>query len=201
MITLYYAPNSTALTAHIALAESGLDYKLDLIDHYGDKRTSDGRSYFDLSPIGYVPAIELEDGAVLTESAVVLEYIADVASASLCPSHGDFKRYLVLQWVHFATTELHQKLMRLTIPGVAADYAAANMEQVTARFAHLNASLSGRDTLVGDTFTIADIYAFVATRWWMNKIDMGDYPDLQRFMDATARRPAVIRALQEEGIE
>jgi glutathione S-transferase len=202
MTKLFYAPNSIALAPHIALAESGLEYELDLIDHYGDKTTSDGRSYFELSPLGYVPALETADGAVLTESSAVLQYIADLApSEDLCPAATSFDRYLVLQWVHFVATELHQKIMRGTIPGATPEYHAANLEQLKTRLKHLDQALDGRDFLVGSTFTIGDIFTFVAVRWWMGKVDMADYPNLARFMAETARRPGVLRALEEEGIE
>lgn len=202
MTTLFYAPNSIALAPHIALSESGLAYKLDPIDHYGDKTTSDGRSYFELSPLGYVPALETSDGDVLTESSAVLQYIADLAPTdALCPAALGFERYRVLQWVHFVATELHQKIMRGTIPGATEEYHAANLEQLKTRLEHLDRALDGRDFLVGDTFTIGDIFTFVAVRWWMGKVDMADYPHLARFMAATARRPGVVRALAEEGIE
>lgn len=201
MIKLYYAPNSIALAPHIALCASGLAYELDLIDHSGDKTTSNGRSYFDISPAGYVPALEMADGDVLTESSAILQYIADTAPDSgLCGPIGSSDRYKVLQWVHFVSTELHQKIMRLTLPGVVPEYFQANVEQVRVRFRIMDARLANREFFVGDTFTIADAFVFVAVRWWLNKVDIADYPNVGRFMQEIAQRPAVLRALAEEGI-
>jgi glutathione S-transferase len=202
MVTLYYHPNSIALAPHIALSESGMEYRIECIDHYGDKKTKDGRSFFELSPMGYVPALETSVGDILTESSVVLQYIADIApEEKLCPREPSFDRYRVLQWVHFAATELHQKIMRLTPPGVTSEYREATLKQLKSRLTHLDRSLRDRACLVGDTFTIADIFVFVAVRWWLNKVRIEDYPALHSFMNATAQRPLVIKALEEEGIE
>jgi glutathione S-transferase len=199
---LYYHPNSIALAPHIALVESGLEYNLEKIDHYGDKKTSEGRSFYELSPIGYVPAIRTREGFVLTESSAVLQFIADVAvDDALCPKIPSLDRYRVLQWVNFAATELHQKIMRLTPPGVTPEYREATLTQLKKRLDLLNTSLVDRNCLVGESFTIGDIFVFVAVRWWLNKVRIENYPALQCFMEAIGKRPAVLKAFREEGIE
>lgn len=202
MITLYYAPNSVALAPHIALAQVGLPYRLERVDHQGDKRLSDGRSYYAINPLGYVPALELADGVILTETTAVLEYIADHASDdTLCPAPGNLDRYRVLQWVHFAASELHQKIMRLTLPGVTEEYQRANVAQLHDRLKHIDAALAGRTGLVGDAFTIADIFVFVAVRWWAEIVDLSAFPELSRLIAATRQRPVVAAVLDEQGID
>jgi glutathione S-transferase len=199
---LYYAPDSIALASHIALAESGLDYGLVRVDHHAHLN-EDGSSYLAVNPNGYVPALELGDGEILTETLSILQYIADLAPDSgLCPPIGSSARYRVLAWASFVATELHQKFMRFTQPNLTAAQRLAIIDLLKQRTAHAEAQLSRSQFLAGDRLTIADIFLFVATGWFKyHEVPTALWPHLDRYRSIIGERPAVRRALREEGLE
>lgn len=198
---LYYAPDSIALAAHIALSESGIDYSLVRVDHH-EHLNEDGTSYLAVNPNGYVPALRLADGEILTETLSILQYIADTAPDSgLCPEVGSRARYRVLAWTSFVATELHQKFMRFTQPDLTATQRGAIMDLLRQRTAHADARLAQSPWLEGDRPTIADIFLFVATGWFRyHDVPTTAWPHLHRYRAMIADRPAVRRALAEEGL-
>ena len=105
---LYYAPGACSLASHIALHESGLPFEIDKLN-VPTKTTASGEDYMQINPKGYVPAIRLDDGSILTEGAVILQYIADQSpSAGLAPKAGTMERYRLQEWLNFIATELHK---------------------------------------------------------------------------------------------
>src|SRR3546814_10584789 len=130
MLKLYSAPESIAMATHIALAESGLSYEVELIDHLA-RRHFDGRPFTDVNAKGYIPALVLEDGSILTETIATLIYVADHAPDSRLG--GADERYRVLEWLSFLTTEIHQRLMRFQQPGCSSEMAAATRGQLIER--------------------------------------------------------------------
>jgi len=196
---LFCAPDSIALAPHIALAESGSNYTFDLIDHH-EKVCADGSSYLAVNPKGYVPALQLDDGSILTESIATLQYIADYSPNPALGGGND--RYKVAEWLTFVATELHQRFMRFPQPGISEEMAEETVRQLRERFGFAAARLSSSGYLVGHTLTVADIFLYVASRWLGYKeIDIADWPVLQAFYLRMAERPSVKRALAEEGLE
>ena len=198
---LYYAPDSIALASHIVLSESGLPYSLVKVDHHIHVN-EDGSSYFDINPNGYVPALRLDDGKILTESLAILQLIADSAPASgLCPPLGDPARYRVLSWATYVSTEIHQKFMRFTMPDLTPDQFAAIVELLKQRVGHAEAQLARSPCLEGDRPTIADFFLYVATGWFKyQNVPLSQWPHLERWRAKIDERPAVQKALKEEGL-
>lgn len=198
---LYYAPDSIALAAHIALCESGLDYSLVRVDHH-DHVNEDGTSYLAVNPNGYVPALRLADGEILTETLSILQYVADLAPDSgLCPKIGSGARYRVLAWASYVATEIHQKFMRFTQPDLTPGQAQAIIDLLKRRTAYADARLAHSRYLEGERLTIADIFLFVATGWFKyHDVPTAQWPHLDRWRSSIGERPAVRRALSEEGL-
>jgi glutathione S-transferase len=198
---LYYAPDSIALASHIVLSESGLPYSLVKVDHHIHVN-EDGSSYFDINPNGYVPSLRLDDGKILTESLAILQLIADRAPDSgLCPPVGTAERYRVLSWATYVSTEIHQKFMRFTMPDLSPAQFAATVELLKQRVAYAEEQLERSAFLEGDRPTIADFFLFVATGWLKyQNVSTEQWPHLHRYRAIIAERPAVQKALKEEGL-
>lgn len=197
---LYYAPGACSLAPHIVAREAGLELDLVKID-LAAKRTEAGDDYLPINPKGSVPALRLDDGALLTENAVVLQYLAAQApSARLMPEHG-FERYRLLEWLNFVATELHKGFGPLWNPATPDSVRQATRDTLGGKFDYLQQALEGRDYLTGDRFTIADVYAFVVLNWTaMHDIDLSRWPGLVAFAQRVAARPAVRNALGAEGL-
>ena len=198
---LYYAPDSIALASHIVLSESGLPYSLVKVDHHNHVN-EDGSSYFEINPNGYVPSLRLDDGRILHESLAIMQLIADGAPGSgLCPPVGDPARYRVLAWATYVSTEIHQKFMRFTMPDVTPAQFGAIVELLKERVAYAEEQLERSAFLEGDRPTIADFFLFVATGWLKyQNVSTEQWPHLHRYRAIIGERPAVQKALQEEGL-
>lgn len=113
---LYYSPGACSLAAHIALRESGVTFDLEKVD-LGQHKTASGGDYYRTNPKGYVPALKLDDGGVLSEAGVVLQYIADKKPESgLAPKSGTMERYRLMEWLTFISSEIHKTSPRSSIP-------------------------------------------------------------------------------------
>ena len=198
---LYYAPDSIALASHIVLSESGLPYSLVKVDHHVHVN-EDGSSYFDINPNGYVPSLRLDDGRILHESLAIMQLIADSAPDSgLCPPLGDPARYRVLAWATYVSTEIHQKFMRFTMPDVTPAQFAAIVDLIKQRVGYAEEQLARSVFLEGDRPTIADFFLFVATGWLKyQNVSTEQWPHLHRYRAIIGERPAVQKALKEEGL-
>lgn len=198
---LYYAPDSIALASHIVLSESGLPYSLVKVDHHIHVN-EDGSSYFDINPNGYVPSLRLDDGKILHESLAIMQLIADSAPESgLCPPVGDPARYRVLAWATYVSTEIHQKFMRFTMGDVTPAQFGGIVELLKQRVAYAEEQLERSAFLEGDTPTIADFFLFVATGWLKyQNVSTEQWPHLHRYRAIIGERPAVQKALKEEGL-
>jgi glutathione S-transferase len=195
---LFYAPDSIAVAAHIALEESGLDFSIERIDHHA-KVCADGSSYLAINPRGYVPALALDDGTILVETIAILLYIADLAPESRLGGGAGINRYRVLEWMSFVVTEIHQRFMRFPQPGLSAELAEATTLQLRSRFDNAACGLSASHFLVGSNLTIADILLFTSLRWChYRSIDIGEWKSLAAFVARMNRLPAVARALDAE---
>ena len=198
---LFYAPGACSLAPHIVAREAGLDIGLVKVD-LAAKRTADGGDYLGINPKGAVPALITDDGAVLTEAAVVIQYLADLAPESgLLPAAGSFERYKALEWLNFVATELHKGFGPLWKPNTPAEYREIVKELLAQRFTFLDRELAGRDYLLGSRFSAVDAYAFTILGWaaYM-KIDLARWPNVTAYLARVGARAKVREALVAEGL-
>ena len=197
---LYYMPGACSLAPHIAFREAGLPVDLELVGR--DKKTKSGDDYFAINPKGAVPAIKLDDGQVLTEAAVIQQYIADQAPGKkLAPAAGTPERYRLQEMLNYIASELHKGIGQLFNPAMPDDYKeAVKMGLAAKQFPFIEKTLAGRDYLMGD-FTVADGYAFTVLNWTrLHNIDLSAFPNITAFMKRVAARPAVQEAMKAEGL-
>ena len=198
---LYYAPAACSLAPHIAAREAGLDLVLEKVDLKA-KKTESGRDYHSVNRKGAVPALEIEGGEVLTENAIVLQYLADKAPQSGLVASNGMARWRFLELVNFIATELHKGFGPLFDPRTSATAREIVVDNLSKRFDILDRELGDKPYLTGETFTIADAYAYAVLNWTkIHKIDLSRWPRLMAFLDRVAARPAVRQARAEEGLE
>lgn len=200
MLKLYYVPGTCALCPHIVLRETGLDYALDKVGR-DDKKTETGADYTAINPKTSVPALAMDNGQVLTEVAVIVQYLADqVPDKSLAPPAGTLERYRLQEWLNFISSELHKGCSPLFNPKLNDEPRAAFKARLTQRLAFAADALKNRKYLMGH-FTVADAYLFTVLRWLPRLgMDLSNWPVLKDYMEHMAERPAVKAALKEEGL-
>ena len=197
---LYYSPGACSLAPHIVARELGLAIELVEVD-LGTHRLKDGRDYHAINPRGYVPALQLDDGTVLTEVAAIVQYLADLSpAAALLPPAGSLDRVRVQSWLVFIATELHKVFSPwLWHKETAESTVVAAKERLALRFAELDALLATRGTLAATGYSVADAYAFAILNWTnFLGIPLDAYPALQAYLKRIAARPAVLGALRAE---
>lgn len=197
---LYYSTGACSLSPHIALREAGADFQLVKVGR--DKQTDDGQDFRKLNPYGYVPALQLDDGEVLTEGPAIVQYIADqFPSAQLAPANGTIARYRLQSALGFINSELHKTIGSLFAPGLDDATKAATVEKIDSRLKQLSTQMEGKDWIVNDTYSVADGYLFVVLRWLgIFKIDINQWPLLAAHQARVGARPAVQAALEAEGL-
>jgi glutathione S-transferase len=198
---LYYTPGACSLSPHIALLEAGLPYDLVKVDLRA-KKLENGDDFWAVNPKGQVPALALDSGEVITEGPVIVQVIADKASAkNLAPGRDTAERYQLLEWLNFTTTELHKNFSPLFNPALSDDTKTFFRDRLMAKFKYLDSRLAGRDYLLGKQFTVADGYLYVMLRWADgHKMDLSGFPHLMAFKERVAARPKVQEALAKEGL-
>ena len=197
---LYFSPGACSLSPHIVLLEAGLAFTSEPVD-LRQKRTSSGADFRAINPKGYVPALVLDDGSVLTEGPAIVQYLADLAPASgLLPAVGDVERYRTVGWLNYIGTELHKNFSPLFNPAASDDMKAYARNMLAQRFPHVAEQLDGREFL-GARFSIADAYLFTVLGWTdFLKISLDEWPALQAYRGRIAARPAVQQAMRAEGL-
>jgi glutathione S-transferase len=198
---LYYAPGACSLAPHIVAREAGLALDLEKVD-LGSGKTETGAAFSEINPKGYVPALTLDEGGVLTEASAIVQYLADKApQAALAPARGTFEHYRLLEWLGFISTEIHKgfgPLWNPKSPQAAKDLAKAALAR---RFAYLDGQLAQRQFLLGERFSVADAYLFTVTSWAnIHAIDITPYRNLKAHFDRVASRPKVREAMAAEGL-
>ncbi|GAB4480571.1 MAG: glutathione transferase GstA [Burkholderiaceae bacterium] len=198
---LYYSPGACSLSPHIVLRELGLPFSLVKVD-LKTKRTADGADYLPINGKGYVPALELDDGQVLTEGPAIVQYLADrKPEAGLAPPNGTLERYRLQEWLNFISTEVHKQFSPLFAPNTPDATKEAQRERLAGRFEWLSKQLAGKDYLLGKAFSVADAYLFTVLNWCgFVGIDLGKWPVLAQYHARVAARPAVQEALKAEGL-
>lgn len=199
---LYYATNTCSLSPQIVAREAGIALELEKVD-LATHRTETGADYRTINPLGYVPALRLDDGTLLTEGAAIVQYLADRApAAKLAPAAGTIERYRLQEWLTFVSSELHKMFSPwLFHPEVGEHAQQAARDKIAGRLAHVEQRLSGKTFLLGDTFTAADAYLFTIVGWSkFVGIELAAYPNLRAYMDRVAARPQVREAMRAEGM-
>jgi len=198
---LYYLPGACSLASHIMLHEVGATFDIELVD-LAKGRTASGTTYRDISPNGYVPALEAGD-AVITEGAAILQYIADThPKQAFSPKLGSIARARLQQFLNFAAAELHKSWSPLFSGHSTETEKVAAVNEVALKFNYLESELSdGRDYLVENQFSVADAYVFVLANWANVKdIDLTKWPNLEKYVQRIMARPATQAAMKAEGL-
>ncbi|MFV2051340.1 glutathione transferase GstA [Aliiroseovarius sp. YM-037] len=197
---LYYMPGACSLAPHIALREADLPFGLVKVD-YHSRRTEHDRDYREVNPKGYVPALVLDDGQLLTEVSVILQYVDALApDAALLPASG-MKRFRALEWLNYIGTEIHKSFSPLFRPTTPDVFLKPGREQLKRRLAVVESHLHQHDYLMGSDFSLADIYLFTVCRWLGDQeLSLTDWPALLRHSGDIATRHAVREALVSEGL-
>ena len=198
---LYYYPGACSLAPHIVAREAGVNIAIEKVD-LANRTTETGTNYLAVNPKGYVPALGVQDNAVLTEVSAIIQYLADSQPATdLAPAHGSMERYRLLEWLGFISTEIHKGFAPLWNPATPDAVKTATKERLASRFAYLDEKLGAQPFLLGDKFTIADAYLFTVVNWTnFHGIDLSPFPNLQAFQARVAARPGVQQALEAEGL-
>ena len=197
---LYFSPAACSLASHITLKELGLPFEAVQVDLKA-KKTKDGADYNAINPKGYVPALMLDDGSVLTEGTAVLQYLADQKpAAALAPPANSFERYRLQEWLGFINSEVHKSFSPLfnpATPDATKDSAKALLAR---RLGFVAQSLEGKDYLLS-RYSVADAYLYAVLRWTVRfSIDLSPFPVLAPYMQRIAGRAAVKAALAAEGL-
>jgi glutathione S-transferase len=199
---LYYTPGACSLSPHIALREADLPFELVQVD-LAEKKLKSGGSFLAINPKGYVPALAVDDGRLLTEGAILVQWIADQKpEKNLAPKAGTNERLKLQEWLHFIATELHKGFGPVNNPKTNDEAKAFFKNRLLSRFEFLSKSLEGKQYLLGDNFSVADGYAYYTLRN-LKKLDasvLDGSPILKAYFERVGERPAVRAALQAEGL-
>jgi len=197
---LFYSPGACSQAPHILLHEIGMSHEAERVDLKAKTR-EDGSSYLDVNPKGSVPAIELDNGEVLTENAVILQYLGDRSGSSdALPAIGSFRRYRVLEWTNFITTELHKRFGLLFNPKPSDEAKAMTIDDLGKKLDFVEKAIGDGPFLMGEELTIADPYLFVIAGWTEKFIGFDRWPKLKAFRERMMQRPSVRNVLQFEGL-
>lgn len=200
---LYYSKGACSLSPHIVACEAELPIELVEVDLH-NKRTKAGEDFRLLNPYGYVPVLLLDNGKHLTEGPAIVQYFADQApDKQLAPPAGSFERYQLQQWLNFISTEIHKGgFSSLFNPATPEASKQMTIETLASRLENVAKHLSNQAFLMGDRFTVADAYLYVILRW-NAYVDVGlsRWPVLVNYAAKIAKRPAVQKALKEEGLD
>lgn len=196
---LYYLPGACSLASAISLYEAGLKVELVRVDRHS-RKTADGLDFNEVNPKGYVPALKLDNGEVLTENLAVLQYIGDRnPAAKLVPPAGTLERYRLVEWLAFINSEVHKSFSPLFRKDAPEDLKQYLRNNLAARLDYLQKQLASRSFLMGEQFTVADAYLFTVLGWGAHVgVDIG--PQLKRYVERIGARPHVIEAMKAEGL-
>jgi glutathione S-transferase len=198
---LHYFPGACSLSPHIVLLEAGLPFTMVKVD-VKTKKTEGGGDYLAINSKGSVPALQLDDGRVLTEGPAVVQYLADLKPESgLAPRAGTFERYQLMEILNYLTSEVHKTFSPLFNPASSAEVKEAGLTNLAKRFDWLSGFLGKKPFLLGNTFTVADAYLFTMLNWThFVKMDLGKWPVLAAYHARVAQRPKVQEAMKAEGL-
>lgn len=194
---LYYSPSACSMAPHIVLRELGLPFEavqVDLKTH----RLADGTDYYQINSKGYVPAIELDDGSLLTEDAAILQYLGD-RKPGLLATHGSMERYRTIEWLTFISSELHKGFSPLFNSALPEAARKIFVDKLNIRFTFLDKHFANHEFLMGKQFTVADAYAYTILNWrnFLN-LDLNQYQNLEAYLKRVGTRPKVRETIHAE---
>ncbi|WP_250471612.1 glutathione transferase GstA [Caballeronia sp. GAFFF1] len=198
---LFYKAGACSLASHIVLEESGLPYEIEAVD-LKTKVTASGADFMAINPKGYVPALQLDNGDVLTEGPAIMQYIADqVPAKHLAPLADAMSRYRLQGWLTFIGTELHKNFSPFFNPAATSEWKAAAMANLERRLAYVAKHIDDKQYLLGDEYGIGDAYLFTVLGWApFIDLDLNKWPALTAYQARVAARPAVQAAMKAEGL-
>jgi glutathione S-transferase len=198
---LYYSPGACSMAPHIVATEAGTKLELVKVD-IPNKKTESGDDFWKVNPKGYVPALQLDDGTILTEVSVICQYLADQKPESgLTAKAGSMERYHQMEALNFASSEVHKQLGALFNPKLTPEMKEVQMGVIERRLNPLEKSLEGKQYVMGERFTAADAYLFTVLNWTNPlKIDLGKWPNIKAYMGRVGSRPKVQETLRAEGL-
>ena len=197
---LYYSPGACSLASHIVMQEAGVKFetiKVDLKTHMVA-----GQDFKKINPKGSVPTLETEEHQILTEGAVIMQYVADQKpDAGLMPKFGSFERYRAQEWLNFVATEIHKNFTPFFMPDTSEDLKTAARTRIGKKFDLISETLKNQTFLTGTTFTAPDSYLFTMLTWAPKcGFEMSKWPALTAFYERVKSRPAVTTAMRAEGL-
>jgi glutathione S-transferase len=197
---LFYAPGACSLSPHIVLNEAGLTFDKVKVDT--KSKAMEGGDYRSINPLGYVPALELDDGTILTEGPAIVQWIADkVPDKKLAPASGSLERTKLQSWLNFISTELHKGFSPLFNPSMPDAAKQFFRERLATRFQHLDKHLADNDYLMGKAFSVADAYLFTVSNWAAHTgVDLSGFANVLAYRKRVGARAAVQAAMQAEGL-
>lgn len=198
---LYYAAGACSLSPHIVAQEAGIALELEKVDTKA-KRTASGADYWAINPKGYVPALVLDNGELLTEGPAIVQYLADQKPESgLAPANGTAARYRLQEMLGYINSELHKTYTPLFKPETPDAVREERKEYLRKRYALIEQHLAKHDWLLGDRFSVADAYLFTVTNWSRHvALDLSEFPALLTFQKRVGERPKVQAAMEAEGL-
>lgn len=198
---LYYSPGACSMAPHIVANEAGIPLELVKVD-IPNKKTADGGDFWQVNAKGYVPALRLDDDSVLTEVAVICQYLSDQKPASgLIAPAGTMARYRQMEALNFAATEVHKQIGALFNPKMTPEMKDVQLGTIERRLNALDKALDGQSFITGEQFCAADAYLFTVLNWTGRlNIDLGKWPNIQAFMGRVSQRPKVQDTLRAEGL-
>lgn len=199
---LYYSPGACSLSPHIVIEEAGLPVELKKVDLAISQVEGGGGDYLQINSKGYVPALELDDGSILTEGPIIVQYLADQRPDSgLMPPTGTMERYRVQEWLAFISSEIHKNFSPLFNPHAAPEWKTGVLDNLKNRAGWLDGQVAGRHYLLGESFTAADAYLFTVLNWsGLVGLDLAPWPALTAYLERVRNRPKVQAALRAEGL-
>lgn len=197
---LYYSPIACSMSPHIVLQESGLPFSLVKVD-LSTKKTDSGADYNTICPKSQVPALEMQNGEILTEGPAIVQYIADlVPEKKLAPAAGTTERYRLQELLNTICSEIHKNFGQLFPATTPAEYKPVLIQNIVKRYAFIETQMKG-DFLLGADFTVADAYLFTTMNWAkFANIDLTQWPKLSAFQQRVAARPSVAAVMKAEGL-
>jgi glutathione S-transferase len=202
MMKLYCKPGACSLSPHIVARECGLDFTQVNVD-LQKKVTEQGEDYWKINPKGQVPALQFDDGSILTEGVAIVQYLADLKpDRHLLAPTGSLTRYHTLEWLSFVSSELHKTFSPLFRSDTPDEYKKLVRAQLEKKFQSVNEALKDKQWLLGLRFTVADVYLYVVTRWAKAiTLDLSGMDALEAWFNRVNDRPAVQAALKAEGLQ
>jgi glutathione S-transferase len=198
---LFYSNGACSLASRIAINELGLDCKYETVD-FKTNQTAGGIDFSTINPKGSVPTLRLPNGEILTEGAIILQYLADnnPQGENFIPKEMSMPRYRVLERINFIASDFHKSVGALFNPDLPKEVKDSALKpRLDKLINYVEKELSHTTFFAGNTYTFADTYLFVISSWFdYLEIDRKSWPKLNKYYENLKTRPAIVKSLEEE---